>query len=129
MPLSAKAEEQIVETLMGEIGEKFAIPVDQSPNLDRCSGDTVFCKSNSNGSRLFAIGGSHITRLVGSLAESGISVVNMANPGWKLSENAAQDLRLKLRNYNANSNDFILIDPVSNNIFCGTDTDGNRLNR
>jgi hypothetical protein len=53
----------------------------------------------------------------------------MANPGWKLSENAAQDLRLKLRNYNANSNDFILIDPVSNNIFCGTDTDGNRLNR
>jgi hypothetical protein len=127
MPLSAKAEEQIVETLMIKIGEKFAIPVDQSPNLDRCIGDTVFCKVSSNGSRVFAIGGSHITKLVGSLAESRISVVNLASPGWKLSEHAAQDLRLKLRNYNANSNNFILIDPVSNNIFCRTNTDGNTI--
>jgi hypothetical protein len=112
---------------MSEIGDKFAIPVDLSPNLDRCSSDTVFCKVNSNGSRVFAIGGSHITRLVGSLAESGISVVNLASPGWKLSEHAALDLCLKLCNYNANSSDFILIDPVSNSIFCGTDTDGNMI--
>jgi hypothetical protein len=51
----------------------------------------------------------------------------MAKPDWKLCENAAQELRLKLRNYNANSNDIVLIDPVLKNIFCGTDTEGNMI--
>jgi hypothetical protein len=124
-PVSSNAERQIVETMMKEIGEKFAVPVDLKPNLDRCSGDTVFCKENSTNSRVFAIGGSHITRLVGPLAESGVSIVNLAIPGWKLTEDSAQDLRAKLRSYNAHSADYVLIDPLSNNVFCGTDSDGN----
>jgi hypothetical protein len=125
IPVSGNAEQQIIKTMMNEIGEKFAVPVDLQPNLDRCSGDTVFCKESNNTSRVFEIGGSHITRLVGPLAESGVSIVNLASPGWKLTDDSAQDLRLKLRNYNAHSADYILIDPLSNNVFCGTDCDGN----
>jgi hypothetical protein len=63
--------------------------------------------------------------LVGPLAESGVSIVNLASPRWKLTDDSAHDLRLKLRNYNAHSADYILIDQLSNNVFCGTDSDGN----
>jgi hypothetical protein len=124
-PLSATAEKEIIGSLMSEITDTFAIKVDKNPVLDRCSGDVVFGGDDCVNSRVFAVGGSHIARLVGSLAEAGLSVINLAKPGWTLSEVTAQEIKSKLKKYNAGTNDFILLDPLSNNAFCGTDTDGN----
>jgi hypothetical protein len=62
---------------------------------------------------------------VGTLAEAGVSVINLAKPGWTLTEVTAQEIKTKLKKFNAGANDYILLDPLSNNAFCGTDADGN----
>jgi hypothetical protein len=49
----------------------------------------------------------------------------LAKPGWKLSESSVTELKLKLHNMNIGPEDILLIDPLSNSVFCGTDPDGN----
>jgi hypothetical protein len=126
-PLSAEIEKMLIETLMSELKDRHAIDVNKFPHLDRCSGDHVFCDtlSTGNGTRIFTIGASHVTRIIGGLAECGIDVINLAKPGWTLSENTVSELKLKLRNMNICQDDILLIDPISNSAFCGTDPDGN----
>jgi hypothetical protein len=67
---------------------------------------------------------SHATRLVGGLAESGLPVINLATPGWTLDNNSAAEIGRKLSYQNAGSGDILIIDPLSNSIFCGTDENG-----
>jgi hypothetical protein len=128
-PLSEQAEKKLVECLMAEIHERHAIDVNKNPHLDRCSGDLVFCNDTGTGtgSRIFAIGASHVVRLIGGLAECGIEVVNLAKPGWLLTDGSASEIRSKLRNMNITAADILLIDPLSNSVFCGTDPDGNHI--
>jgi hypothetical protein len=94
-------------------------------SLDRCSGDTVFITQKNPTSRIFAIGASHITRLVGGLAEHGLNVINLASPGWILTDQSATEIRSKLKNYGAGLGDILLIDPLSNSLLCGSDPEGN----
>jgi hypothetical protein len=114
---------------MAEIHERHAIDVNKNPHLDRCRCDLVFCNNTGTGtgSRIFAIGASHVVRLIGGLAECGIEVVNLAKPGWLLSDGSASEIRSKLRNMNITAADILLIDPLSNSVFCGTDPDGNHI--
>jgi hypothetical protein len=97
--------------------------------LDRCSGDLVFSNESDTckNPRLFAIGASHVTRIVGGLADCGIDIVNLAKPGWTLNDISAVDIKKKLLNLNFCSNDILLIDPLSNNTFCGTDSQGSLI--
>jgi hypothetical protein len=81
--------------------------------------------STGTGTRIFTIGASHVTRIIGGLAECGIDVINLAKPGWTLSENTVTEIKLKLRNMNICQDNILLIDPLSNSVFCGTDLDGN----
>jgi hypothetical protein len=124
-PMPERSERKLVAVLMNEINEKFSVEVNGNPVLDRCSGDVVFSNNNCNASRIIAIGGSHVARLACGLSESGIRVINLTKPGWILNEKSAADIKQRIRSHNITSNDIILIDPVSNNVFCGTDTDGN----
>jgi hypothetical protein len=71
------------------------------------------------GGRIFAIGASHITRLVGGLAECGLDVINLAKPGWQVTDGSVNELKSKLKNLNAGKNDILLLDPLSNNTFWG----------
>jgi hypothetical protein len=114
-PLSVNAEKIIIETLMSEIEATHIIETDKNPNLDRCSGDAVFIDNADVGGRIFAIGASHITRLVGGLAECGLDVINLAKPGWQVTDGAVNELKSKLKNLNAGKNDILLLDPLSNN--------------
>jgi hypothetical protein len=41
------------------------------------------------------VGASHITRLVGGLAEHGLNIVNPAKPGRTLNKNTASELKSK----------------------------------
>jgi hypothetical protein len=56
-----------------------------------------------------------------------LDIVNLAKPGWTLNENSAAEITKKLQNLNFGVNDILLIDPLSNNTFCGTDTQGNLI--
>jgi lysophospholipase L1-like esterase len=126
-PISENAEKIIIKELMLEIIERHAIQVNTNPYLECCSGDQVFSGTAGSGSgetRIFAIGASHVTRIIGGLAECGLNV-NLARPGWILNELTANDLKKKLASYNIGPADILLLDPVSNSTFCGTDSDGN----
>jgi hypothetical protein len=96
-PFPEQSEEQLVDTLMREIREKHAIEIDLEPNLDRCSGDNVFPDHANIECRIFAIGASHMTKMVGGLAECSINVINLAKPGWTLDEKTVLDLKNALK--------------------------------
>jgi hypothetical protein len=110
---------------MNEIQGNIAVEIDCNPSLDRCSGDTVFYSQKNTAGKIFAIGASHVTRLVGGLAEHGLSVVNLANPGWILTDESANEIQTKLKNYGAGPGDILLIDPLSNSLLCSSDPEGN----
>jgi hypothetical protein len=118
-------EKIVVEQLMTEIAETYAIEVNLSPNLSRCNGDPVFDDSLNPEARIFVIGASHAVRLVGGLAEKGHNIINLAKPGWKLESATAAEINQKLQQYAAGKDDLIVIDPLSNSVFCGSNTDGN----
>jgi hypothetical protein len=87
----------------------------------------VFCENTGTGTgtRIIAIGASHVTRIIGGLAECGLDVINLAKPGWIMNDNTAAEVKSKLRNLNVTAADILLIDPLSNSAFCGTDLEGN----
>jgi hypothetical protein len=51
--------------------------------------------------------------------------VNLANPGWILTDESANEIRSKLKIYGAGPGDILLIDPLSNSLLCGSDPEGN----
>jgi hypothetical protein len=126
-PLSEEGEKKLVESLMAEINDRHAINVNVNPHLDRCSGDFVFCENTGigTGTRIIAIGASHITRIIGGLAGCGLDVINLAKPGWVMNENTAAEVKIKMRNLNVTASDILLVDPLANSVFCGTDAEGN----
>jgi hypothetical protein len=124
--LSATAEKQIIRSLMLEINEQYGLDLDINPTLDRCSG----AKNNKSNdgepqSRLIVISASHANRLVGGLAENSQNIVNITKPGWTASDENIDELKSKLSKVSPGVNDFIILDPISNDTFCGTDTKGN----
>jgi hypothetical protein len=124
-PMDENEEKVVVEQIMMEIAETYAIEINPSPNLSRCNGDPVFDDSFNPEARIFVIGASHVVRLVGGLAEKGHNIINLAKPGWKLDSVTAAEIGQKLQQYAAGKDDLIVIDPLSNSVFCGSDTDGN----
>jgi hypothetical protein len=112
---------------MLEINDLYALNVDISPNLDRCSGSNTPENSQVSGGRVFIIGASHAARVAGGLAEFNLDIVNLTKPGWIADENSRNELRAKLGIHKAGPGDIIVIDPISNDTFCGTDVKGNHL--
>jgi hypothetical protein len=109
--------------LMHEIADIYALNVELEPVLARCSVGPASSKKNSG--RIFAIGASHVSRIVGGLVALDMEIVNLSRPGWTASKDNINDCAAKLKSYAFNSADTILIDPLSNSIFCGTDPEGN----
>jgi hypothetical protein len=126
-PMDEKDEKAVIEQMMREIAETYAIDVNHFPNLSQCNGDPVFDDTSSLEARIFVIGASHAVRLVGGLAEKGHNVINLAKPCWKLDDVTASEIGQKLQYYGAGREDFIVIDPLSNSVFCGSDSDGNLI--
>jgi hypothetical protein len=122
-PISAEGEITIIHTLMHEIADIYALNVELEPVLARCSVGPASSKKNSG--RIFAIGASHVSRIVGGLVALDMEIVNLSRPGWTASKDNITDCAAKLKSYAFNSADTILIDPFSNSIFCGTDPEGN----
>jgi hypothetical protein len=93
--------------------------------LARCSG--VLSSSKSSG-RVFAIGAYHMSKIVGGLVSNDIEVINLCKPGWVLNKDTIKECSNKLQSYGFCGEDTVIIDPLSNTIFCGSDTDGNPVN-
>jgi hypothetical protein len=124
-PISEQAEREIIYPIMGEIADEYAVDIQLAPVLDRCSGDLVFAESDPDQQKIIVIGASHATRLVG--AEGGLPVINLAKPGWVLDSASVSDIAAKVKKHNPGPGDIVLINPLSNSVFCGSDDTGNRL--
>jgi hypothetical protein len=68
-PISENFEKELVGCILNEISETYAIEIDRNPALNRCSDDQVFYSKDTHDDRIFIVGASHTTRLVGGLAE------------------------------------------------------------
>jgi hypothetical protein len=64
-----------------------------------------------------------IARETEGTIKKGHNVINLAKPGWKLDDVTANEIGQKLQYYGAGKEDFIVIDPLSNSVFCGSDSD------
>jgi hypothetical protein len=122
-PVSADGERKIIHTLMHEIVDIYALNVELEPVLVRCSVGPA--SSRKNCGRIFATGASHVSRIVGGLVALDMEVINMSKPCWTASKDSIAKIETKLKAYGYNNTDTILMDLLSNNIFCGTDPDGN----
>jgi hypothetical protein len=125
--LSENGEKEVIEALMMEINDLYALNVDTSPNLDRCSGSKTPEDSQISGGQIFIIGSSYAARVAGGLAEFNLDIVNLTKPGWVADENSRSELRAKLGIHKAGPGDIVVIDPVSNDTFCDTDAKGNHI--
>jgi hypothetical protein len=116
-PLSPEDEIVIISFLMKEINENYALQLCEFPSMARCSEteeqpvDTV---------RIFTIGGSHVKRMVGGLVNGNHEIINLSKSGWKADPVAVAEITAKLKSYNLCAADTVVIDPISNSVFCGT---------
>jgi hypothetical protein len=109
---------------MTEIAEIYGIPIDKEPCLLRCSVDQT-TGTNSGEGRIIIIGASHTGRMVGGLAECNQQTINLTKPGWIANSDSIADLKQKLHQHSIGPEDIIILDPLSNSIFSGTDEVGN----
>jgi hypothetical protein len=79
-PISADDESTIINALCREVNENYALNIYENPVLTRCS--ETGTESKSGVGRIFAIGGSHIARIVGGLVRHDCKVINLSRPGW-----------------------------------------------
>jgi hypothetical protein len=66
-----------------------------------------------------------VARIVGGLEDYNLDLVNLTKPGWVADENSCKELGLKLSTHKVGPEDVIVIDPISNDTYCGTDQKGN----
>jgi hypothetical protein len=119
-PLTEAEEKTLIVTMCREINENYALNIDENPDLTRCS-DSGTGKNNGFSGRVFAIGGSHLSRLAGGLVSQNCEVINLTKPGWKADPESITECKNKLRSYNLTDEDTVLLDLLSNSVYCGTD--------
>jgi hypothetical protein len=94
-PTLEKDEMSIIETLCREINKNYALNIDENPVLIRCSETEKESKVGT--SRIFAIGGSHIARLVSGLVCHDCKMINLSKPGWVADPDIITECAIKLK--------------------------------
>ena len=125
-PATEDFEQKIVTALLAEINEQYTMNLHTDPDLARSSA-LASAAAELPQSRVFVIGASHLKRVVGGLAQNNIDVIDLSRAGWIANDQNLAELATKLTMYNISDQDVVLIDLLSNSIFCGTDSKGNLL--
>jgi hypothetical protein len=120
-PLNKEDETKIVRTLLNELNEKFCVNLDCHPSFERSvpppftvhsAGQTVF------------IGASNMGKIAKAAAEDGHMVVDLTSSGWTPKPGKIEKLCETLEKLNLTKIDTVVIDPMSNSAYLGTDEDG-----
>ncbi len=120
-PLSKDEESQIVRTLLTELNEKFCVNLDSNPSFER-SVPPPFTEHNA--SRTVFIGASNLGKIAKAAAENGLMVVDLTSGGWTPKPGKIEKLCETLEKLKLTESDTVVIDPMSNSAFLGTDEDG-----
>ena len=82
----------IITSLIKDLNEQFFLDLDanietwRQKEMDETELSSVMGPPGSDGARYIVVGASHATRLANALADAGEKVVNLASPGWKLTD-------------------------------------------
>jgi hypothetical protein len=96
-PVMEEMERKIIFALMRELNDTFAQNVPEQPVMSRSSSSDNADPITGSG-RIFAIGGSHIKRLVGGLAGLRMEIIDLSKPGWKADPDPLAELSAKTKN-------------------------------
>jgi hypothetical protein len=119
--LSEDAELKIMCALMDEINDVMGFDLDTYPDLTRIHKSFVGIRPAN---RIIIIGASHTKRIAGSSAFKNHKVVDLSVPGWKPDTKNVEKLCAQLDQISLTASDTVVLDPLSNNAFCGTNSDG-----
>ena len=120
-PLSKDDETKIVLTLFNELNEKFCVNLDCHPSFDR-NVPPPFTEHSAG--RTVFIGASNMGRIAKAAAENGHMVVDLTSKGWTPKPGKIEKLCEILEKLNLTETDTVIIDPMSNSAYLGTDEDG-----
>ncbi len=120
-PLSKEEETQIVRTLLTELNEKFCVNLDSNPSLER-SVPPPFTEHNA--SQTVFIVASNLGKIAKAAAENVHLVVDLTNSGWTPKPGKIEKLCETLEKLNLREFDTVVINPMSNSAYLGTDEDG-----
>jgi len=82
----------IITSLIKELNEQFFLDLDanietwRQKEMDETELSSVMGPPGSDGARYIVVGASHATRLANALADAVEKVMNLASPGWKLTD-------------------------------------------
>jgi hypothetical protein len=124
--LSEPEEKALIESIMSEVNEMYAINVDPVPVLARSSGSGGLARRHS-GQKIVIIGASHAKRIAGGLASSDYDIIDLSRPGWVADPQSISEIAEKLERYGIENDDFVIVDALSNSCVKGTDPDGNQI--
>jgi len=110
--------------MLREIDVNFGVKIGE-PDLSRsCATDVT---GESCVTRFAIFGGSHAVRTAKKLSDLGAKIEDCSRGGWVLNKETASDLCDKIRDLDLGGGgveDVVIIDPLSNSSFFGTDSDG-----
>jgi hypothetical protein len=120
-PLNKDDESKIVRTLLNELNEKFCVNLDCHPSFER-SVPPPFTVHSAG--RTVFIGASNMGKIAKAAAENGHMVVDLTSSGWTPKPGKIEKLCEILEKLNLTEIDTVVIDPMSNSAYLGTDEDG-----
>ncbi len=112
-PLSKEKESQIVRTLLTELNTKFCVNLDNNPSSER-SLPPLFTEHNAG--RTVFIGASNLG--------NGHMIVDLTSGGWTPKPGKIEKTCEILEKFNLTEFDTVIINPMLNSAFLGTDEDG-----
>jgi hypothetical protein len=120
-PLNKEEETQIVRTLLTELNEKFWVNLDCHPSFEH---SVLPPFTAHNAGRTVFIGASNMGKIAKAAAENGHMVVDLTSSGWTPKPGKIEKLCETLEKLNLTEIDTVVIDPMSNSAYLGTDEDG-----
>jgi hypothetical protein len=110
-----------VRTLLTELNEKFCVNLDNNPSFER---SILPPFTEHNPGRTVFIGASNLGKIAKAAAENGHMVVDLTSGGWLPKPGKIEKTCEILEKLNLTEFDTVVIDPMSNSAFLGTDEDG-----
>jgi hypothetical protein len=120
-PLNKDEETQIVCTLLTELNEKFCVNLDCHPSFER-SVPPPFTVHSAD--RTVFIVAFNMGKIAKAATESGHMIVDLTSSGWTPKPGKIEKLCETLEKMNLTEIDTVVIDPMSNSAYLGTDEDG-----
>ncbi len=89
--LGEEDEQSLLNIMLNELNDKFALQLDMNPNVDR-SGQNATDQPGEENICILLAGASHFVRLIDHLESANLTVVDSTVPGFRVSERSVSEM-------------------------------------